>query len=158
MSGCPEKHGFNAQGGTSPQSGIKSSFSGPSFVLAPAGIRRVVIQIQGNGTGDLAYMSGCPETHGFDVQGGGVRLISGCYLSTFDTCQLSTIGQRLLSHYGSGSGHGACHRNPKSEIMPQFETRTPEPWTLDLEPCPLNESIPCCLGQFPAAQVNSLLI
>jgi len=31
---------------TSPQSGIKSPFSGPGFVLALAGIRRRVVQIQ----------------------------------------------------------------------------------------------------------------
>ena len=53
----------------------------------------MVTQIKAIGKGDLAHMTGCPETHGFDVQGGGVRLISGCYLSTFDYCQLFTIRQ-----------------------------------------------------------------
>jgi len=54
----------------SPQSGIKSPFSGPRFVPALAGIRRLVVQIKAIEKGDLILLWGKAADYG---GGGGGR-------------------------------------------------------------------------------------
>jgi len=56
VSGSPQCREGLKSAATSPQSSIKSPVSGPAFVLALAGIRRLVVHAKATETGDLILL------------------------------------------------------------------------------------------------------